>query len=269
MSLKIAILGCGNIGSIFARELLHKSLVSRESLIIIERDAVKREALSRELGCQVVEMPDSKLENADILLLAIKPQEWQEASALVKDLIPSTCVVLSVMAGIRLEKLRTVFQKARHLVRCMPNTPSRLGLGMTVYCSAEILDQVTEARMSLVLSSVGLALRVDREELIDAATAVSATGPAYVFYFMEQITKAALELGFSEEQAKMLVQQTFVGASELARQSSDSLTTLRKAVTSKGGTTEAAMLEFENSKVGAAIVRGVVRACERAKELGK
>ncbi|HEX4842940.1 MAG TPA: pyrroline-5-carboxylate reductase [Limnobacter sp.] len=220
----------------------------------------------RELGIACTPQWPSAFQ-ADVVVLAVKPQQMQtvlqaNAAHLGKALL------VSIAAGVGVEQLRLWSgQSNARVVRCMPNTPALVGQGMaglyfTQNCSAE--DQ-TLARQ--VFESCGEVIQVKREEDINAITAISGSGPGYVFFLMESLAQAACGLGFSPEQANLLVQQTFLGAATLAKQSSDSFATLREKVTSKGGTTFAGLEQLRAMGVHTAIEQAARAACERAEEL--
>jgi pyrroline-5-carboxylate reductase len=157
----------------------------------------------------------------------------------------------------------------RRIVRCMPNTPALIGAGITgLYADASV-DREGRDVAERILSAVGSTVWIDDEAQMDAVTAVSGSGPAYVFYFIEAIENSARELGFSPEQARQLTVETFVGAARLAEQSSDPIATLRERVTSKGGTTAAALDAFNAGAAAAAIRAGVLAADARGRELGE
>ncbi len=155
------------------------------------------------------------------------------------------------------------------LVRVMPNTPAQVGLGMSVYCADPAVTPQQQEAVEKLFQASGATLAVESEDAIDAATAVSGSGPAYVFFLAEHWMKAAGKLGFSEAQAELLVQQTLAGATELWKRLGVPAGTLREQVTSKGGTTAAALDSFRESGVGPGIEDGVVQAYRRAKELGR
>jgi pyrroline-5-carboxylate reductase len=176
-------------------------------------------------------------------------------------------LVLSIAAGIRTGDLARWLGNAR-IVRAMPNTPALLRAGVTGLYAAPRATEADRATARRILEAVGSVLPLDREEQLDGVTAVSGSGPAYVFYFIEALQQAAAELGFTPEQARMLAQETFTGAARLASESEEPVQTLRAKVTSKAGTTEAALKSMETAEVKRRVVEAVHAAARRSKELG-
>jgi pyrroline-5-carboxylate reductase len=177
-------------------------------------------------------------------------------------------VVVSIMAGVPIAALQSGLGHEA-VVRVMPNTPAQVGLGMNVYHAAPAVGSAQLRAVEALLQASGEALAVQDEDAIDAATAISGSGPAYVFYVAEHWMNAATALGFSAEQAAQLVQQTLIGATALWKEARVPVATLREQVTSKGGTTAAALEHFEQHQVGAHLEGGMARAYQRAKELGR
>jgi pyrroline-5-carboxylate reductase len=177
-------------------------------------------------------------------------------------------MVLSIAAGTRLADLSRWLGGHALLSRCMPNTPALVGAGITgAYCVAQATPE-QRARVALVLQAVGDLVWVEHERLLDAITAVSGSGPAYVYYFIEALQRAGVELGLSPDQARRLVLSTFIGAARLAQESAEDVGSLRERVTSRGGTTEAALASMAGDRVNEAIIRAVRAANERSRELG-
>ena len=205
------------------------------------------------------------LADAGLIVWAVKPQSFREAAALVAP-HAAQALHLSVMAGIRAADIAAASGSAR-IVRCMPNTPALVGRGMTGLfdaAGAAADRQLAET----VIRTTGDVLWVEREEQLDAVTALSGSGPAYVFYFLEAMQQAGVELGLTPEQARTLAVGTFAGGAHLAGASAEPLATLRERVTSKGGTTHAALTALEQAGVKAAFVKAMHAACVRAAELG-
>jgi len=211
----------------------------------------------------------SALAGAELVVFAVKPQQMREAAAALAPYVTAGApVVLSIAAGIRLADLGRWLGGYGRLVRSMPNTPALIGKGISgVFAPAEV-DAAGRARAHAALAAVGDVLWVPNEQMLDAITGVSGSGPAYVFYFLEALDAAARELGFSREDARKLAYATFGGAVALAHDSDLEPATLRAHVTSKGGTTERALASMEAAAVKTSIVAAVKAAAERARELG-
>jgi pyrroline-5-carboxylate reductase len=220
------------------------------------------------LETAVAESADTRVGSASVVVLCVKPQQANEAMAGVRPFLGAGQTVLSIMAGVTLASLRSGLGRAA-FVRAMPNTPAQIGLGMTVYCAGEDVGTEGLVKVEALLKACGEALRVADEDAIDAATAISGSGPAYVFFLAEHWSEAAKRLGFSADQAALLVRQTLLGATELWKRQGLSPAVLREQVTSKGGTTAAALEAFREWRVGEGLEEGIGRAYRRAKELAR
>lgn len=255
------------MGRALAAALIGRQVCSGEEILVIDPDEGCR-ARCAELGCHVSETLEPELGQAAVVVLAVKPQTAPEIYGALRPLLQPSQVVMSIMAGITLAALRDGLGHEA-LVRVMPNTPAQIGMGMNVYHAVPTVSRAQLEPVEAVLMASGQALQVDSEDAIDAATAVSGTGPAYVFFLAEHWMQAARDLGFSAGQAAVLVQQTLLGATELWKASGKAPSTLREQVTSKGGTTAAAMAYFAEQALGQHFQDGVREAFRRAKELGR
>lgn len=205
---------------------------------------------------------------ADALVLAMKPQGLEGAAPALAPLIGPGTLVVSILAGKTIANLRDRLPGARAIVRAMPNLPASIGRGATGAVASPEVDDGQRAQAHALLASVGLVEWLDDEGLIDALTAVSGSGPAYVFYFIEALVQAGVEMGLSPEQSHQLALATFAGATALVQLSGEPPADLRERVTSKGGTTQAALNSLEHSGVKPAIVKALKAAQRRAAELG-
>ncbi|MBQ0934441.1 pyrroline-5-carboxylate reductase [Ideonella paludis] len=263
--LRVAFIGGGNMARAILGGLLQAGWPA-DSLQVVEPFADTAEALRRDFNIRVHAAVGASLAEAQIVVWAVKPQLFQEAAAPCRAHI-SGALQLSVMAGLRSEAIARASGSSR-VVRCMPNTPALIGQGMTgLFASAAVTAAERDAAQAL-LATTGKTLWVEREELLDAVTALSGSGPAYVFYLLEAMTEAGVAQGLSAEQAYALAQQTVVGAGALAQQSSEPAAVLRQRVTSKGGTTHAAITALDDAGVKASFVAALGAAGRRAKELG-
>jgi pyrroline-5-carboxylate reductase len=210
------------------------------------------------------------LAGARLVVFAVKPQQMHEAARALAAELPTARapIVLSIAAGIRLADLSRWLGGYARLVRAMPNTPALIGKGISALYAARDVDAPAREAAAAVLAAAGDVLWVDDEAMLDAVTGVSGSGPAYVFYFIEALERAARELGFDAADARRLAYATFSGAVALAQSSPEDPATLRAQVTSKRGTTERAIATLEADAVGAKIVAAVKAAAERARELG-
>ena len=261
---RIAFIGGGNMASAIIGGLIRQGLPAAQ-VMVVEPFEATRALLNSQHGVQAHPTPGPFLADADLIVWAVKPQSFREAAAPVAPLA-GRALQLSVMAGIRAADIAAASGSAR-IVRCMPNTPALVGRGMTGLfdaAGAAADRQLAET----VIRTTGDVLWVEREEQLDAVTALSGSGPAYVFYFLEAMQQAGVELGLTPEQARALAVGTFAGGAHLAAQSAEPLATLRERVTSKGGTTHAALTALEQAGVKAAFVKAMHAACVRAAELG-
>lgn len=235
-------------------------------ITVIELEAEKRAQLTQEFGVNASE----KLADAaacDVILLAIKPQQLPTLAKALAPMLKNQ-LIISIAAGIRIGDLSRWLSDYQTIVRCMPNTPAQIQAGVTGLYAMPKVSKTQIAAADQVLSAAGSTLWLDSEEKLDAVTAISGSGPAYVFYFIESLHEAAIKLGLSAQEANLLSIATFKGASLLADSTTTPIATLRQQVTSKGGTTEQGLLSLENSKVKQAIVLAAQKASERAKSLG-
>jgi pyrroline-5-carboxylate reductase len=260
----IAFIGGGNMATALIGGLLRQGLAAGRITVVEPWDEAQHKLMA--LGLRVLPSPSSELDRASLVIWAVKPQTFKEA-ALNSRFHTRNALHLSVAAGIRSDSIAHWLGTER-IVRAMPNTPALVGKGMTglfARAGATAGDRATAER---IIEPTGASLWVSTEPLLDAVTALSGSGPAYVFYFIECMAQAGTDMGLSREQAHQLAIGTFVGASELARSSDEAPAVLRQRVTSKGGTTHAAITSLEQDQVRSAIERAVMAARHRARELG-
>lgn len=263
-SLSIAFIGGGNMATAIVGGLL-KQGVAPKQLVVVDPTEAARERMAS-LGTQTLAQADASLAQAQVVVWAVKPQQFKEAAQACAA-HTSQALHYSVMAGLRTADMAKCLGTPR-VVRAMPNTPALVGLGMTgLYAGAEVTDD-ERALVSALVAPTGQSMWLPQEADLDAVTALSGSGPAYVFYVLEAMMAAAEKLGLNREQGRTLALATLGGATELARQSSDSPATLRQNVTSKGGTTYAAITTLEARGVKAAVMDAIEAAHKRAGELG-
>ncbi|HSA91361.1 MAG TPA: pyrroline-5-carboxylate reductase [Burkholderiales bacterium] len=265
--MKIAFLGGGNMATALVGGLIAKGTDPR-SVTVVEVSPAARERLAERYPVQVATAPDARMQRCDVLVVAVKPQDAKSAVESIAGSAQGK-LVISIAAGVTLQTLSRWLGGHRKLVRCMPNTPALIGAGIAgLYAAPEVSVQEKAAAES-ILAAVGEVVWVGEERLLDPVTAVSASGPAYVFWFIEQLAASAEKLGLSPEVSKKLALHTVLGAAKLAASSSEPPATLRKNVTSKGGTTEAALKVFDEEKLAERFMRAVEAASRRACELGR
>lgn len=262
---RIAFVGGGNMARALIGGLLRAGWPAT-SLIVVEPGHAQRAGLAQDFGIAPQEAADERLAAAATVVWAVKPQLFAQAAAPCAPFV-AQALQLSVMAGIRSSAISAATGSAR-VVRAMPNTPALIGRGIAgLYARPGVTDP-ERADVEALLAPTGALLWVDREADLDAVTALSGSGPAYVFYVLEAMMQAATTMGLSAEQGRALALATLDGATELARRSPESPETLRAQVTSKGGTTFAAISALEAAGVKAAFVGALQAAQSRAHELG-
>jgi len=268
--MKITFLGGGNMATALIGGL-RKQHYSAAAMQVVEPIEALRDNLTETFGVRCCAEIDKSAMSCEILVLAVKPQQARNALAPVagafREQLTSQLVV-SIAAGVRLADMSRWLGGYHQLVRCMPNTPAVIGAGITGLYADPAVDHEGRETAEKILRAVGNTLWVADEAQMDAVTAVSGSGPAYVFYFIEALQQAAQTLGFNPSAARVLAIETFVGAAKLAEQTPENVSVLRERVTSKGGTTEAALNSFAASGIHEAILRGVKAAAERGRELG-
>ena len=265
MSSRIAFIGGGNMASAIIGGLVKQGLAPSQ-IVVVEPFAEARARLQHQFGVASQEQAGAALASCGLVVWAVKPQTFKEAATQAREHV-RTALQLSVAAGIRSDSMAAWLATER-IVRSMPNTPALVGRGMTALFARAAASAADRQQVEQVIATTGEYLWVQQEAQLDAVTALSGSGPAYVFYFLEAMTQAGVEMGLDAEQARRLAVGTFAGASELARASSDPLQVLRERVTSKGGTTYAALTSLEHDGVKTAFVKALHAACKRAEELG-
>lgn len=261
----IAFIGGGNMAGALIGGLLQRG-VARDALIVVEPHAPQRDKLAAQFGLQALAGAGPALARALTVVWAVKPQSFAEAAAPCRAHVAGA-LQLSVMAGIRSERIAQATGSDR-VVRAMPNTPALIGQGIAGLFARDTVTADERAGVETLLAPTGRLLWVAQEADLDAVTALSGSGPAYVFYLLEAMEAAATQMGLPPEQGRALAQATVAGAAALAGQSPESPATLRAQVTSKGGTTHAALCALEAAGVGPAIQAAILAAQQRARELG-
>ena len=263
-STSIAFIGGGNMASAIIGGLIANGLPASQ-ITVVEPFEAARTALKDKFGIDALPAATEALARAQLVVWAVKPQMFKEAAAPVA-LHTAGALHLSVAAGITTDSIAQWLGTGR-IVRAMPNTPALVGKGMTgLFARAEV-DAEGKALVERVIGTTGQLVWVDAEDKLDAVTALSGSGPAYVFLFLEAMTQAGVDMGLTPEQAYQLGVATFQGASELAARSDEPASTLRERVTSKGGTTYAAITHMQSTQVPEHFVAAMRKAEARAKEL--
>lgn len=265
--MKVLIAGAGNMGNTYAKSFLASRFIDAGDLYLLERSAgnvaVPKEIPHGNIHHQAGEF----ISQTDIIILAVKPQDFPALGKQIAPYIQRGQLVLSIMAGIKISAIYDALG-ATKIVRAMPNLPAQIGMGMTVFTSSADIDKKELFIMQNLINTTGKSVYVEDENMIDAATAISGSGPAYVYYFMEAMIQAGIKMGFTLSQAELLVNQTFMGAVHLHNQSDLTCNEWITRVASKGGTTEAALKVFSENTVDTNTEAALFAAFNRAKELG-
>ena len=266
--MKILIIGGGNMGLTYAQSFLRSHIASKENMMILEKSPEKAAELAKKDIGIVYGTPEECLKNADLIILAVKPQDSPILFDSLREHVDSQQVFLSIMAGV---KIKTIAEGlgAKKIIRAMPNLPAQIGMGMTAFTSSDEVTRIELVTVQNLMNTTGKTVYVDKETAIDAATAISGSGPAYVWFFMNAMMTAAKDMGFSYSEAELLVSQTFLGAIELYKATNFSCEEWIDKVCSRGGTTEAALQSYSQSELGQDIIAGATAAFNRAVELGK
>jgi len=267
--MKIAVIGAGKMGLSFSKSFLKFELIKPQNLHLITRNHLnKSKILEAFPDSQVSSFDEIKELEADLIIIAVKPQDFSFVAQNLPFRIPEKAMVLSIMAGISIEKIQ---ENLNHnlVVRAMPNSPTLLGMGITGYTAAEGISFNQLIQVERLMNSTGRSVYLEEEHLLDGVTALSGSGPAYFYYIVDAMIKAGTEMGIDENLSKLFVKQTMLGAYHLINNSEKSLEDLIKDVASKGGTTEAALKTFEENHLKITLKKGILAAENRAKELNK
>ncbi len=266
--MRITFIGGGNMADALIGGLLRKNFPLQD-IRVIEISAEARRRLVDKYGVSSFDKPKDAVRAADVIVFAVKPQNLREAAS-KSGITDNNNLVISIAAGVRLANLSKWLKGHTRLVRAMPNTPAMIGEGVAgLYPFSKAVTREDREQTETILGAVGATVWLTDESQMDAVTAISGSGPAYVFYFIEAVEDAARELGLPVAIAHQLVLDTFTGAARLAASSPDPVAVLRERVTSKGGTTERALASMAKDEVKAAVIRAIHAANERGKELGE
>jgi pyrroline-5-carboxylate reductase len=268
MNLKIAFIGGGNMGEAMLAAVIKKKLATPAVISVSDISDSRRDYLKKQYSVAVTRNNRVAIKGKDIIVLAVKPQNISEVLSNLKVDIISSQLVLSIAAGV---SINTISQELGHnnIVRAMPNTPAQVGFGMSGWTATAIVTTTQKEQARAILAAMGREIYFDDEEYLDKVTAVSGSGPAYFYLFVESLIEAAVNIGISRPDAEQLVRQTIVGSAQLLLKSGKPPAELRRAVASKGGTTERALDVFEEGGLARLVKAAVQEAYRRAKELGK
>ena len=264
----LAFVGAGTMGRAMIAGLLHHGLISADRIVASDPSIEQGQQLHEKYGVRTSTDNLETVRDADIVVLAVKPQVLPKVFKELKDQTRPDALILSIVAGAKIGLLSRGFNR-QAVVRAMPNTPARVGKGMTVWTSTPQTTEKQSEQARQILAALGEEMFMEDEEYLDMATALSGTGPAYVFLFMEAMIDAGVHLGFSRHVAQKLVLQTMEGSVEMAKQSGLHPVELRNSVTSPGGTTAEALYQFEKGGFRTVMSRAIWAAFQKSSYLGE
>lgn len=256
------------MGLTYATSIGESKMLKSRDLLIMDAAPDKVKSLEKVDYFDVYDRIENCIDKADIVLIAVKPYHSADLFDSIKDLVRQDQVFVSLMAGVTIKTIQEALG-VKKVIRTMPNLPAQVRKGVTSFTSAPEVSEVELETVKKLLDTTGVSLLVKNERTIDASTGISGSGPAYVFYFMQSMMEAALDMGFSTKEARLLVLQTFDGAIELFNQNDLSPEEWMNRVASKGGTTRAALDSMENNKVRDLIKEAAFAAFNRAEEIGR
>ena len=266
--MKIAFIGGGNMGEAILAAVLNKGLATPQAISVSDISPARRQHLGQEYGVIVTESNKEAVSGKDIVVLAIKPQNLAEVMAELNGQLKPSQLVLSIIAGVRINTLCFGLNHSS-IVRAMPNTPAQIGEGISVWTATSEVTEQQKGWGASILGAMGKEICVDDEKYIDMATAVSGSGPAYIFLFVEALVDAAVHIGLPRDTAQELVLETLLGSGHFIQRSDKSLAELRRMVTSPGGTTAEALLQLQKGNFSNLMLKAVSAAYNKAKELGR
>ena len=265
---QITFIGGGTMGEAIIKVLVSKELIPPQQITASEPRVDRGKELAERYGIRITTDNAAAVAGATIVVLSVKPQVLPAVLADVRQKIPPETIVLSIVAGVSTDTLTSGLGHAM-VVRAMPNTPAQVGEGMTVWIATDETSEEQRGQVQAILQAMGHAIQVHEEKELDMATAVSGTGPAYVFLVMEAMTDAAVHLGFSRYVARQLVIQTVLGSVRFAQESDAHLAHMRNMVTSPGGTTAEALYQMEKGSLRTVISRAIWAAYQKSCLLGQ
>jgi pyrroline-5-carboxylate reductase len=265
--MKLAFIGAGMMGEAIIAGALRNGIATAGDVAACDIAPARREHLAKTYGVQVSDDPGKASGGSDLVILAVKPQEFAAAGGSFAAGLNGRQTVMSIMAGVTVDSLRSSL-KHDAVVRAIPNTPAQISEGMTVWTATDAVDDSARERVRSLLSVLGHELYVSDEKYVDMATAVSSSGPAYIFLVIEAMIDAAVHIGLRRDIALPMVLQTVLGSAKYALETGKHPAELRNQVTSPGGTTAEGLLALEEAGVRAAFLHAIEAAYEKAKALG-
>ena len=265
--MRLSFIGGGSMGEAMVAAALAKSVSSSDEIVVCELLPKRRAHLERDYGVKTTDSDVEAIEGADLILLAVKPQDFPSVGSNLQGNLKDNQVAVSIMAGVKIEAVQKLLGH-KAVVRAIPNTPAQIGEGVTVWTSTAEVKESGKVNASSVLAALGHEVFVDNESYIDIATAVSGSGPAYIFLVIEAFIDSAVHIGLRRELAESIVLQTVIGSARYAQASGRHVAELKNEVTSPAGTTTEGLMVLEASGMRGAFLNAIEAAHDKAKELG-
>ncbi|MBZ9626560.1 pyrroline-5-carboxylate reductase [Psychroflexus sp. CAK57W] len=265
--MKVLVIGAGNMGLTYSEGMAKSPLLNRKNLMIYDVSKDLLNKLNEVSYYDVFENLEDCLPDADVVFVAVKPYHSEDLFTKMKPMLNDQQIIVSLMAGVTIENIQNGLN-VKKVVRTMPNLPAKVGKGVTSYTESKEVSRVELLMIRNLLDTTGQSIRVKDEDFINKSTGISGSGPAYIFYFMASMLDAAKKMGFSENDSKILVSNTFEGAVHLFNESDLSPERWMDMVASKGGTTRAALDSMDDNNVKQLIQDAAYAAFDRAVELG-
>jgi pyrroline-5-carboxylate reductase len=265
---RIAFIGSGAMGEAMIKGLLSRQLIAADHIIGSDPVAARRTLLTNTYGVQTTDDNVRAVQEADIVVMSIKPQMLGAVGATLHGTLSPNALVLSIMAGVSLKTLQSALNHER-IVRSMPNTPAQVNMGVTAWIATTAVDAAQREQTALLLGALGEQIQVEKEDFIDMQTGLGGSGPGFVFLIIEAMIDAGVQMGFSRGDAQKIVLQTIVGSAALMKETGKHPAELRNLVTSAGGTTAAGIYELEKGGIRTTLTNAILAAYRRSQELGR
>ncbi len=265
--MKLGLIGCGFMGEAMLSATIGKGVLAAGDVRVAEINDERCAIVNGAYGVYTTQDPAEAIDGADLALFAVKPQEFDVAAGRLAGRFRRDQTVISIMAGVPIDRIARALSHAG-IVRAMPSTPAAIGEGMSVWTATPEVDETARGQVGAIFGAMGREVYVDDEKYLDMATALSGSGPGFVFMLIEAFVDAGVHIGFKRPVAEMLALQTFIGSAKYAEATGKHLAQLRNEVTSPAGTTAAGLIELENAGVRGAIIAAIEAAYERSRELG-
>ncbi|MES2661667.1 MAG: pyrroline-5-carboxylate reductase [Pseudomonadota bacterium] len=266
---KLGIIGCGKMATSIIKGLVTSGHLPSHAIIVSDVSYEQCTSVQQEFSVAIAS-DNSKVCESDVIILAIKPQTMKNVlTEIAPTILQHKPLIISIVAGWTIDQIRHFLNNSARIVRCMPNLPAAINSGITALYAQSDVDKLEHDKAQQILASVGSTLWLEKEDQMNAVTALSGSGPAYFFYLMEHMIQAGQSLGFNEALCRQLVVETALGAARLAASNTISPAELRRSVTSPAGTTEAALREFDQHAMSKTIQQGIQAAYHRSIELSK